>query len=375
MNRMSRTSLRSRLTRSTAAVITSVLLSATGALLVPVGATAPHGSDAEVILETRSVTGQPYYASLSGWWGHEGGVQDKGLKPTFLSLDASDGQGVVDDATTAALHKAIGDGGDFGSLRVAFVPYSADGSNERPVVHRGENAGQAFTWFADLGFGGSLNGNRNKNDGVNWVSTLAEYTKWWNAGRPVQAFTDQLKVLDVASSGATHLSSDPEGASILDRWPTGTKISLVFYVSDGVDKAMPQIPTVKVGPDGRALTSWLTFVTVASPTNAARTSGGYRVLTGQGTGPDAAAKPRKAPTPGQATDRPSGAAAAAAGGPAAGSPADSATDRADDTGFISSLPGGRPTFWILLALVAAGGVAGVAWRMRASAGGRSGPIG
>jgi len=128
------------------------------ALAAPAHAETPNGSGAQVIRETKEASGQPYYAHLSGWWGHEGKSQDTGLGPTYLSLDASDGDGVVSDATIAKLHQALGDGGDFSSLRVAFVPYSADGSNERPTVHQGENAGQAFKWFADLGFGGALNG-------------------------------------------------------------------------------------------------------------------------------------------------------------------------------------------------------------------------
>jgi len=335
------------------------------ALAAPARAETPNGSGAQVILETKEASGQPYYAHLSGWWGHEGKSQDTGLGPTYLSLDASDGDGVVSDATIAKLHQALGDGGDFSSLRVAFVPYSADGSNERPTVHQGENAGQAFKWFADLGFGGALNGNRNPNDGVAVVSTLDEYTQWWRAGRPVQAFTNKLGVLDVAGDGHTTPSPTPQGKALLDRWPAGTKVSLVFYVSDGVDKQMPQVPTVKVGKDGRAMTAWLTFKTVASPTNSVRTSGGYQVLTGAGTGPQAAAKPRSTSTGQDAGGDKNDSKGDKAGSAAAAGSQVSASDK-DDAGLTGSLPGGKPTFYTLLIVLLGGAVAAVTFRLRAS---------
>jgi hypothetical protein len=364
----------SRLRRAAAAVIAAGLLSAPAAVLAPAQATAPDGSLAELILETRDVTGQPAAASLQGWWGHEGGRQDKGLGSTYLSLDASDGHGVVDDQSIAAVHAALHDGGSFDDLRVAFVPYSADGSNERPRVTRGENAGEAFRWFADLGFGSALNGNMNRNDFVNWVSTADEYSAWWKAGRPVQAFDDGLKVRDVVDHDRTRPAAAPQGASLLDRWPAGTKVSLVFYVSDGVDPQMPQVPTVKVGPDGRALTAWLTFETVASPTNPARTSAGYRVLTGAGTGPEAA-RPVKTGTgqegsasagttttgdqPAAGTSPPSSDSARAEAGGGSGSTADR---------LVSSLPGGRSTFWVVLALLVAGVGGLTTMRLRSSSG-------
>jgi len=218
----------SRLLHAAAAALACTALVVPAAFASAAYAEAPHGSRGEVILETKAASGQPFNASLHGWWGHEGTHQDLGVGPTYLSLDASDGRGVVSDAPFARLHQALGDGESFDSLRVAFVPASADGSTERPRVHAGENAGQAFRWFADLGFGGALNGRKNANDSVAWVSTLDEYTKWWRAGRPVQAFTDTLKILDVGSDGTTHPSAAPEGRSLLNRWPAGTRISLVF---------------------------------------------------------------------------------------------------------------------------------------------------
>ncbi len=358
-----KTPLRSRMLRTVAgAAAASALLVASAAGLAAAGASIPPGSAAQVILETHSVTGQPYYASLKGWWGHENGTTEASFGTTYLSLDASNGQGVVSNATIAALHKKLGDGGRFDSLRVAFVPYSADGHNERPHVTKGENAGQAFAWFSDLGFGSPLNGKKGVNDFVTWVSTLQEYTKWWNAGRPVQSFTSSLKVLDVDASGATHPSSVPEGASILNRWPAGTKISLVLYVSDGVDKAMPLIPKVKVGPDGRAMSSWLTFETVKSPTNPARTSGGYRVLTGAGTGPQQAHKPVSTAT-GQSGTGANG----TNGTPTAAPQANGSTSQAADKssgGVMSKLPGGKPTSYTLLALIVLGVGAWVTRSMR-----------
>lgn len=326
--------------------LAAIALAAPTAVLASASAETPHGSRAEVILETKAASGQPYYANLSGWWGHEGKSQDNGIGSTYLSLDASDGDGVVSSSTIAKLHAALGDGGDFSSLRVAFVPFTADGSNERPRVHAGETAGQAFKWFADLGFGTALNGNKNKNDAVTVVSTLDEYTKWWRAGRPVQAFTNQLGVLDVASDGKTTPSTTPQGKALLDRWSPGTKVSLVFYVSDGVDKAMPQVPTVKVGKDGRAMTAWMTFETVASPTNPVRTSAGYKVLTGAGTGPKAAAKPRSTSTGQDQGTKASKGAKSDSTSPTADSKGSKSAS--DDAGLIGSLPGGKPTFYVLL---------------------------
>lgn len=356
-----------RLVRLAAGMLAVAFLAAPVVLPSMAEAKAPDGSLAEVILETKDVTGQPFHASLDGWWGHEGGKQDAGLRPTYLSLDASDGKGVVDDATIAAVHKALDDGGSFDSLRVAFVPYSADGSNERPKVSKGESAGEAFEWFSDLGFGGALNGKRGKNDFVNWVSTADEYSKWWKAGRPVQAFTPQLKVVDVSNGGSSHSAAAPQGRSILNRWPAGTKISLVFYVSDGFAKDMPQVPTVKVGPDGRALTAWLTFETTASPTDPARTSAGYRVLTGAGTGPEAA-RPKSTSNgqdSGQTSNGQNGDAGSTSG--TAGSSDGSGSGSGDDGGLdklASALPGGRPTFYGLAGLVVLGAAAWITARMR-----------
>jgi hypothetical protein len=217
-----------------------------------------------------------------------------------------------------------------------------------------------------MGLGVSLNGNKNKNDGVAWVSTLAEYSTWWDAGRPLQGYTDQLGVLDVPASGAPHPSRTPQGKSILDRWPAGTKISLVFYVSDGFDKAMPQIPTVKVGPDGRALTSWMTSQTVASTTNGARTSGGYKVLTGAGTGPGVAAEPKDAATAGQPSGAPSSGSSPGAPSTNVASATGKASSTADDGGFIESMPGGAPTFWIVLILIVVGVAGGATLRLRSA---------
>jgi hypothetical protein len=349
--------VRSRLTRFARSLAVVGLLLGPVALAGPVGAVIPHGSRGQIILETRDVTGQPWNASLAGWWGHEGAKNDTGKRPTFPSLDLSDGHGVVDDATTAAVHKALGDGGDFSTLRVAFVPYSADGSNERPLVHKGENAGQAFAWFADLGVGTALNGTTNRDEVIAWISTLTEYTKWWNAGRPVQALGKNRQVFDIASDGSTHPSTTPQGMSILNRWPAGTKISLVFYVSDGVDPAMPQVPTVKVGKDGRAETAWMTFETVGSPTDPARTSAGYKVLTGAGTGPGVAARPKDAPTA-AATPTPTAPTTPAA------TPASSSSTKHGFSGFTSSFPGGSPTFWVLLVLVVGAAAVGVTARLR-----------
>ena len=272
--------------RSFALALASTVTSVVALSSTPAHAEPPQGSLAEVILETGDTTGNPYAAILDGWWGHEAGKGPDGTGSTFISLNAADSSGEVTTESIAALHEALNDGGTFDNVRVAFVPASPDGSNERPQVSEGESASEVFQWFANLGMGSALAGVVDASDPVTTVSTAAEYDKWWDSGRPLQGYTDALDVLDVANDGATRPAPAPQGRSILNRWPAGERISLVLYVSDGLDDR--QVPTVAVGPDGKALTAWLTFRTVAAPSNPARSSAGYQVLTGAGTGPAAA---------------------------------------------------------------------------------------
>ena len=245
----------------------------------------PKDSLAEVILETGDATANPYAAILDGWWGHEAGTGPDGRGATFISMNGADVSGVVTPESVAALHDALGDGGSFDSMRVAFVPYSADGSNERPEVVEGDTAGEAFRWFADLGMGAALSGSANPNDFVATVSTASEYNKWWDAGRPLQGYTGSLGVVDIAGDGATRPAPTPQGT--VDPRTVGLPARRSAWSSTSLTewtRTRPQVPTVAAGPDGRALTAWLTFRTVADPGDPSRSSAGYQVLTGAGTG-------------------------------------------------------------------------------------------
>jgi hypothetical protein len=332
-------------------------------------AVATDKSPAEVLLETGDVTAIPSHAIKDGWWGHEGNPKaPTGTGTTFISANATDAKGAVTDASIAALHEVLGDGNTFDNLRVAFVAASADGSAERPKVTKGENAGEAFTWFADLGFGGALSGNKNKNDSVITISTLDEYTAWWRAGRPLQGYDEDLKMVDIADDSSTAPADNPQGVSILNRWPAGTKISMVLYVSDGVDPNYPLIPTVAADKDGRAKAAWLTFTTVADPQDKSRSSAGYRVLSYSKGTLDAIA-----------TGKPAGGAQGAGdnkghhgngkgkGGKAtdgsAGAPSD-AGDQGSKNWLVSAVPGGATTLWIVLAGLVLGAVLLVTLRLR-----------
>ncbi|BBH16982.1 hypothetical protein Back2_12690 [Nocardioides baekrokdamisoli] len=255
-------------------VTTAAVVGATvGGLMWSADAAAPHGSAAEVIFETgaKGPLADPGYAIVGGWWGHEGAAH---TGATYFSLNGAGGTGVVNTASIAALHQALDDGGSFENLRVAFVPASADGSTERPLVHKGEVAGDAFQWWTDMGMGSGVAGSGGPTDYGTFISTQTQWDAFWRQGRPVQAFDSHLVLHDVATGS---VSTAPEGTSILNAWPAGTKISVVLYASDGYNGSLE--PTVKVGPDGRAVSAWLTIRTLARPGDPVRTSAGYQVLT------------------------------------------------------------------------------------------------
>ena len=353
-----------------AAMTAALLAVLLGAADPSAQAVAAEKSPAEVLLETGDVTATPGHAIKDGWWGHEGSAKaPTGTGTTYISADATDKTGAVTDASIAALHELLGDGNTFDNLRVAFVPASADGSAERPKVTKGENAGEAFTWFADLGFGGALSGLKTKNDSVATVSTLDEYTAWWRAGRPLQGYDDALKVIDIADDGATAPAKTPQGASILDRWPAGQKISMVLYVSDGVDPNYPLIPTVAADKDGRAKAAWLTFTTVADPKDKSRSSAGYRVLSYSRATIDAIASgdPAGGTSPGGGKGHGGGNGKnkgdRAGDGAQAGAPSD-AGDEGSKNWLVSAAPGGSTTLWIVLAVLGLGAVLLVTLRLR-----------
>lgn len=259
------------------AVAVAAGLALTVALGNPADAVKPDGSRATVMLETGDATGNPANAITSGWWGHEGGAGPAGTGTTFLSLDASDGNGTVNDASIAALLAAMGTD-DLSKISYAIVPTTADGSNEAPTVSAGENAAEAFDWVMYQGFGNGLNGSTATNDSVATVSTLAQVTAWVQAGRPVQNYDNSLVLHDATAPG-NPVSTAPQGSSILNTWPAGTQLSLVAYVTNGMDADLDnQVPLVAVGADGKAKTAWMPFTTVANPSSAIRTSAGYQVV-------------------------------------------------------------------------------------------------
>lgn len=335
------------------------------------GATAaiPHGSRAEVIIETgtKGPIGDPGYAVVKGWWGHEGGHH---TGTTYFSLNAADSHGVVTYASVAALHHALLDGGSFGSIRVAFVPFSSDGSNERPVVHAGEPAGDAFKWWSDMGMGSGVGGSNSATADGAFISTQQQWDKFWQAGRPVQAFDKNLVLHDV-SSGA--VSRTPEGTSILNTWPAGTKISVVLYVSSGYSKELE--PLVKVGPDGRALTAWMTIRTVAKPGDPTASSAGYQVLTaspGEGDKLVNGLPPAGAQYDPKSSDSATAGASPSAGASASTSAGPAAASAQNGTSSAAQSSSGSSASWIVIVLVvvviAAGALAYVIRRRLANGG-------
>jgi hypothetical protein len=234
-----------------------------GIIAVTGGVASAHeapGSPVEVFVDTTG-SADVNDSIQAGWWGHEGGASDgTGTQTSFLDLNGSD-----PDLSVFS---------NLANIRVAFVATSADGSAEHPAVSAGQSVDQVFTWFMDAGLQTGLNGNTNPNDSVNIVSTGAEYNAWFSAGQPVQGFNNNLQVLDVTAPG-TPVSATPQGKSILNRWPAGTDVSLVFYESTGATSPTNGLPIVKVGSDGHAVTSYMPFTTAQKPGDAVRTSAGY----------------------------------------------------------------------------------------------------
>ncbi|RNL79984.1 hypothetical protein EFL95_13770 [Nocardioides marmorisolisilvae] len=252
-----------------------------GALLNPADAAKPDGSRIPIQVETgSSATGDPTHALTSGWWGHEGGGNNgTGTGSTFLSLDASNGTNTVDDTTLAATLLALG-APDLDHIGYAIVPTTSNGSNEDPAVVAGQNAAEVFNAGGAgrvlyLGFGGAMNGSTLANDSVTVVSSKSEVEAWVAAGRPLQTFNNNLQMVDVSSG---NVSLTPQGKSILNAWPAGTNLSLVAFVTNGMDPDLDnQVPLVADDGSGKAKTAWMPFTTVGKPGNALRTSAGYQV--------------------------------------------------------------------------------------------------
>jgi hypothetical protein len=259
---LARRSSRRRVAALVGSLVLAVLplgIAATGGAA---SAEAAPGSPVEVFVDSTS-SASLADAIKSGWWGHEGGADNgTGTSTSFLDVDGSD-----PDLSVFS---------DLANIRVAFVATSADGSAEHPAVSAGQSVDQVFPWFMDAGLQTGLNGNTNPNDSVNIVSTGAEYNAWFSAGQPLQGFNNNLQLIDISAPG-TPVSATPQGKSILNRWPAGTDVSLVFYESTGATSPTNGLPIVRVGDDGHAVTAYMPFATVAKPGDAVRTSAGYQV--------------------------------------------------------------------------------------------------
>lgn len=251
------------------AVLAALMSLSPGAARADVGS--PDGG--KVMIEANQATGLRTNSRTEGVWGHEGGHHTAG---TYVAADLTDGAGKVTDASQALWLARFGVK-DFNNLGIAFVKATKDGSAERPAVHAGENAGQAFAWFTSAGLATGLTGSAvPAQDAVLVVHTLAEYEDWINSGKPDQVLDSKLVEHDALQPG-TPVSAHPQGKSIQNRWPSGEDISLVVFKYDGF--TADGIPLVADDGTGHALTAWLTFKTVAGADNPAlRTSAGYHVL-------------------------------------------------------------------------------------------------
>ncbi|BBH16981.1 hypothetical protein Back2_12680 [Nocardioides baekrokdamisoli] len=230
-------------------------------------AMAAPASPLQVFMEGASATFDPANAVTAGWWGHEGAGR---TDSSFFSLD---GKGSAASATPTSLAAQLAKIGpdaasDGSNVFVAYVTTSADGSAEKPTISAGETVGQAFGWFDGSTFDGALSGNSAANDYVDTVSTDASYTAWHNAGSPVVGYDASLTPIDAAAPGAPPSGAHALGKSILNNWPAGANISLVYYVSNAT--AANGEPIVQAGADGKAETAWMPFTTVAMPTDHSR---------------------------------------------------------------------------------------------------------
>lgn len=264
-----------------------VLVSRSARVIVAVGVgaiagmtgAAPASADdvnapGHLIIEPGQPTGDPANALTEGFWGHEGPNRDQG---TFVMADLSGPNGKITDASQSAWIAQFGTT-DFNSIGIAFVPASKNGSSERPAVEDGQNAGEVFDWFTTSSLGGGWTGSNDdaRSDVVVPVSTLEEYEAWVEDGKPDQVPNEDLQMVNALEPDAP-VADFPMGRSIQNRWPAGEEISMVLFRSDGFDAN--GIPIVYRGSDGHAITTSLTFLTVAGPDDPdVKTSAGYRLL-------------------------------------------------------------------------------------------------
>jgi hypothetical protein len=231
----------------------------------------PDGSVYEIFTEP-SLTLDINNQITKGWWGKEtnsgSNPADTGTNSTNFSADWTDGG-------TGFMNAFLGDDGSH--IGVAYVLSSADGSTERPTVTNGELAGQAFQWYSDLGFGGSEVYSATSNKGVDALWTQAGKDQWVADGKPSTSFNDNL-VQTLPLVAGNPVATHQYQTSVLNTWASNANVSLVYFLYDGVNANLE--PIVHRGADGKAVTAWLKFKTVASPSDSTlKTSAGYEVLT------------------------------------------------------------------------------------------------
>lgn len=141
------------------------------------------------------------------------------------------------------------------TLAEAIVATTADGSAERPVIPDDHTEmSSAFTWTTP----------------ANATSSGASSAVEGDAINGLQAFTT------VYTHAGWTASPQEAAGQIWTMWPAGTALSLVL-VCVTPDQATGEY-IVRRGADGHALTSWVTFLTVASPTRPAQTSAGWQIV-------------------------------------------------------------------------------------------------
>jgi hypothetical protein len=212
---------------------------------VPAQAEPPEGADYELFLEVGEPTYDLDNAVAAGWWAREGATGDQ---PTSLSVDLTDENGDVTEESIGAGLAAVDCGPDLSRLAVVFVPASADpsalGSAERPAAQAGDTVYDLFDWVG---------------------------------GNPPSAYVlDSNGRAGLGAQTAAELASNTI-VTVDERWPAGELISLVTVCTTGAFKDNREA-YVQPSAEGYAQTSWLTFRTVASPTDPALTSAGYEVL-------------------------------------------------------------------------------------------------
>lgn len=214
----------------------------------------PTGSAVEIFIEPGGFTGDPTNAITTGSWGHEGPNRDQG---DYISSD-------LRDSGTAFLN-AFG-AEDFDNYAVVFAPVSADGSTEEPAVTPGENIGQAYQWFTQIGFGAGFSGTSNPaTDEVLKVSTLAEWQDWIGDGKPDQLASSNDLVMHDALRAGNPVSAHPKGKSILNRWASGQQLSLIVVRTTGTTDAATGLPILAPAANGHANAAWLNFTTSLDP--------------------------------------------------------------------------------------------------------------